>query len=553
MKNRVSGRLVGRVASLAVLGLAALLLAMLAGSAWSATPAYVMSDLGTLGGDQSWASDINDSGQVVGYSTTASGATHAFSWTKAGGMIDLGTLGGRDSYVVGVNRSGQIVGYSDTTSGDDHAFSWTQAGGMIDLGILAGKNSYAEAVNDAGQVIGNADIGPFAGNTWSWHGFFWTQANGMRDITPISGGQARGMNNAGQVVGLGTGNRPFLWTQSGVMVLLGTGAGFQAGFAEAVNDAGQVVGCIGFPGTRIHAFSWTQAGGMVDLGDLVGGTRESWANYLNRSGEVAGSSQTPSGDHAFFWTQAGGMVDLGTLAGRVNSYPGGLNDAGQVVGRSTTSTGASHAFVWTQSGGMVDLGTLGGTESWAGPINDAGEIAGTSQDATGAWHAVIWRFAGDTTAPTLTTPGNLAVDATSAAGATIHYTVSAVDNLDPAPVVTCAPTSGTTFPIGDTTVTCTATDASGNTATASFLVHVRGAAEQLDTLAAAVKGVGPGTSLTDKVADVGAALSAGDSTTASSILRAFSREVGAQSGKKVAPDTAAALTTAAARIGVVIG
>ena len=196
--------------------------------------------------------------------------------------VDLGTLGGRDSYVVGVNRSGQIVGYSDTTSGDDHAFSWTQAGGMIDLGILAGKNSYAEAVNDAGQVIGNADIGPFAGNTWSWHGFFWTQANGMRDITPISGGQARGMNNAGQVVGLGTGNRPFLWTQSGVMVLLGTGAGFQAGFAEAVNDAGQVVGCIGFPGTRIHAFSWTQAGGMVDLGDLVGGTRESWANCLNR-------------------------------------------------------------------------------------------------------------------------------------------------------------------------------------------------------------------------------------------------------------------------------
>ena len=53
-----------------------------------------MIDLGTLGGASSGAEAVNDSGQVVGGSQTASGANHAFLWTQAGGMVDLGTLGG---------------------------------------------------------------------------------------------------------------------------------------------------------------------------------------------------------------------------------------------------------------------------------------------------------------------------------------------------------------------------------------------------------------------------------------------------------------------------
>ena len=45
----------------------------------------------------------------------------------------------------------------------------------------------------------------------------------------------------------------------------------------------------------------------------------------------------------------------------------------------------------------------------------------------------------DTTAPVVRTPGNLAVDATSPSGAIVHYTVTATDNIDPAPVVTSTP------------------------------------------------------------------------------------------------------------------
>jgi HYR domain len=90
----------------------------------------------------------------------------------------------------------------------------------------------------------------------------------------------------------------------------------------------------------------------------------------------------------------------------------------------------------------------------------------------------------DTTAPTVKIPADLNVDATGAAGATVTYAVSAHDAVDGAVSVACTPRpSGDVFPIGATTVTCTATDAAGNTsAAASFVVTVNGATAQIHQL-----------------------------------------------------------------------
>jgi VCBS repeat-containing protein len=93
----------------------------------------------------------------------------------------------------------------------------------------------------------------------------------------------------------------------------------------------------------------------------------------------------------------------------------------------------------------------------------------------------------DATAPVLTVPVDFTVDATSPAGATVTYTATATDDQDPSPHVVCAPASGSTFPIGTTTVSCTATDAGGNATTRTFKVHVRDAAEQIARLIAKVR------------------------------------------------------------------
>ena len=78
----------------------------------------------------------------------------------------------------------------------------------------------------------------------------------------------------------------------------------------------------------------------------------------------------------------------------------------------------------------------------------------------------------DSTAPIITVPKNIVVDATSTGNPTVSYTVSAYDAVDGTISVRCAPISGGAFSVGSTTVTCTARDAAGNDASKSFVVTV---------------------------------------------------------------------------------
>ena len=159
----------------------------------------------------------------------------------------------------------------------------------------------------------------------------------------------------------------------------------------------------------------------------------------------------------------------------------------------------------------------------------------------------------DTTAPTLEVPDSVVVDATSEAGAAASFTATAVDDNDPSPSLTCEPPSGSAFPIGTTMVICIATDAAGNSASASFDVHVKGASEQLGDLGDNVEGVGPGTSLADKIHDAQAAVAAGEPAHACELLSAFSSQVRAQTGRSLAENLAAELITSSARIRSVLG
>ena len=101
----------------------------------------------------------------------------------------------------------------------------------------------------------------------------------------------------------------------------------------------------------------------------------------------------------------------------------------------------------------------------------------------------------DRTAPVLTIPANMTVNATSPGGAIVSFAASAVDTQDPAPVVKCVPASGSMFEVKATAVSCTATDRAGNSATGNFQVTVLGPLDQTANLMNAIvqMNLGPGT------------------------------------------------------------
>lgn len=102
----------------------------------------------------------------------------------------------------------------------------------------------------------------------------------------------------------------------------------------------------------------------------------------------------------------------------------------------------------------------------------------------------------DTTAPSISgVPSTQTAEATGSSGATVSFSApTATDAVDPAPVVSCSPASGSTFVIGTTAVSCTATDASGNHASASFSVVVQDTTSPSITLTAPLDGATASTS-----------------------------------------------------------
>jgi hypothetical protein len=80
--------------------------------------------------------------------------------------------------------------------------------------------------------------------------------------------------------------------------------------------------------------------------------------------------------------------------------------------------------------------------------------------------------ADDTTPPVLTLPDDIITTATSNSQAVVTYEATAEDDRDGEVPVSCVPASGSLFPVGTTTVNCSAEDDAGNEATGSFTVTV---------------------------------------------------------------------------------
>lgn len=155
--------------------------------------------------------------------------------------------------------------------------------------------------------------------------------------------------------------------------------------ANAINNAGTVVGQVSLSNGKIHAFKEDLNGALIDLGTLNGTNANSAANAINNSGAIVGYSDTSyqllgSPVHHAFEYSSGGMVDLGVGNNSTDqSEAWGINSFGEVVGTDLTADPTTPS-AFTYTGGALDtiaaLGILGN----AFGVNDAGVIVGDYND-----------------------------------------------------------------------------------------------------------------------------------------------------------------------------
>lgn len=493
-----------------------------------------MSDLGDLGGGYSEAHAINEGGQVVGHSLDSSGEVQAFLYDR-GRMKALGTLGAEGSWAIDINDTGQIVGSVGSLYTMDYRQAFIYDNNVMrHLGDLGGGFSEANAINNAGEVVGaswaDSNSAPYEGRAFLYKDGAMVDLNTLMPpdfICTLS--RAADINDQGQILASGHCNgqsRSFLLTP-------GTSSPVETSNpvpsiaitspASATKNAPSftlhVHGANFLPGSKVQ---WDNT--LLDITFVS--SRELTAVIpatelgTARTVDIRVVTPAPGGGVSaplpFFVTET--TVWVNGVGSSTSTDPAGTAEAtvgitavtatatgqgtisvalydGNPVG-SANPTGATNFFdVYVapdstfSSITVINCHLSGGNTVYWWNGSDWAPVSNQSYDPdtacvtitidggsspnhlqlTGTPFVVVQ---GDPTSPTLSLPTDQQVEAVSAAGTAISFSATASDNDPVAPEVTCSPASGSTFPLGTTTVTCSAADAAGNTAEGSFNVAV---------------------------------------------------------------------------------
>ncbi len=211
-----------------------------------------MTDLGSMtadANDLSGAYAINNGGHIVGSWNlkTDPNTPHAFLRWSSGTVTQLGSLGGNSSFAWDINDSNHVVGKAKTVGGQEHAFFW-ENGVMTDLGVLPGytAGSQAIAINASGQIVGTSSDPNGVVRSFLY-------ANGtMTDLGTLPGGTSAivgDINNRGLIVGTASDpngqNRAVLWKNGTIYdlnSLINPASGWVLQSAQSINENGQIVG-----------------------------------------------------------------------------------------------------------------------------------------------------------------------------------------------------------------------------------------------------------------------------------------------------------------------
>jgi probable HAF family extracellular repeat protein len=357
----------------------------------------------------------------------------ALSWTsgaQAGSVqlhvLDLGTLGGNGTTATDINNLGQVTGQSVAPDGSVNAFR-TRPGAAIDPRSdnlnPGGIETFGTLINDAGQIVGTTVNGSFLTGP---NRPFNPRTDQLQGFGPF-GTTVRGINNSGELVAqlfdeepLGSGpGHPVRRTPAGEIQRLDDAARTALGDrlvevqVNDINDAGQAVGLL-----RVHKDAVvdtvvsfrTGPDAAIDVdNDLFGtivandGSGFPTPSFLriNARGEVAGTRFDDGGHPRAFRTPAGAMLDplrddLRTPGSTDNSVVA-LNDAGDVLVQDERGFGY---FLIRDDGSVLDLSELFPADDvWrrldrVTAINNRDEIIGQATDAHGTEHAVLLTLSG---------------------------------------------------------------------------------------------------------------------------------------------------------------
>lgn len=297
-------------------------------------------------GNTGEARDVNDRGQVVGYSSHGVG-TRAALWDNSRFPTELATLGA-GSMAEAISADGAvIVGWSSDGT-NNYAVRWVKPA--------------------ADWVIDALPYYPTATSCG---------ASDVSEDGTVIGGQCE----------LADGQHVIVW-QNGAVRDMGKGylAGVTADGVASTRYSPEPTAVLQSIAGISNPFEPPPA---TPLGTL-GGVRSNAKGY-DAAGSVVGISSNAAGDdRPFLWTAKKGMVDIGTLAGTTFAIPRAVS-GDRIVGSSHAGS-TSYATLW-QKGKVVNLGTLPGYESSAASaISPGGMVAGYSSAAPGGYRATLWKL-----------------------------------------------------------------------------------------------------------------------------------------------------------------
>jgi probable HAF family extracellular repeat protein len=303
---------------------------------------------------------VNNSGMIVGQDTSTGTAA---LWQN-GTMTSLGTLGGSQSFANDINDSGVVVGWSYDSAGKKKAFRWDAVNGMANLGAGQTLEGAAEAVNNNGDIVGWRTNGTVTRSAqWTPGNPQWVTIFDSETVNHKS----LGINEQGVIVGITLNSNGNLVDSFFYDGTLGT-SNFTGIMATLYNPQAGVNNSLLTAGTNGDQAAYLTIGPnqLSNLDKLLPTDPTAAAYGLNDNGLIVGAS----GDKGFLFdsnlsqlydannfSRSGFSIDqIGKLTGMNNN---GFYIGEGIVGGLTHGIAGNYAIPEPSSAALLMLATVG--------------------------------------------------------------------------------------------------------------------------------------------------------------------------------------------------